>query len=270
MTKICSIVRNLEEIKKLENLVDSFIVPIKNFSINYEKYFTLEEVKKIKTKKELFISINRNIHNKELDNLKELLENLKEINIQGIIFYDIAIINLKKKLNLNYDLVWAQEHLTTNYMTVNYWNKKGAKYTYLSSEITKNEINEIAKKTKCKLFLNVFGKVPVFTSRRHLVKSYLETFDLKECNQYNLFKEEKTYPIVDTEIGTTVYTNYTLNILNEIKNLNIDYAVFNPFGIELDKYVSVLKKYKEGKKVSFKEELGFLDKETVYKVKKNV
>lgn len=268
MVKICTIVRNEKEIKNLEPLVDSFIVPIKNFSINYECYFTLDEIKKIETKKEVFISINRNIHNKDLENLEKVLLELNKLNIKGVIFYDISIVNLKQKLNLNYDLVWAQEHLTTNYMTINYWKSKGVNYTYLSSEITKKEINEIAENTDCKLFLNVFGRFPVFTSRRNLVKSYLETFDLKESKNYKLFKEDKTYPIVDTEIGTTVYTNYILNILDEIENLNIDYAVFNPFGIE--DYEKVLNSYREGKNVLYPKELGFLDKETIYKVKKDV
>lgn len=270
MVKTTAIVRNKNEINLLESLVDAFIIPLKDFSINYEAYFTLDEVKKINTEKEVFVSLNRNIHNNELDSLKQILIELNNLSIKGVIFYDIAIINLKKKLSLNYDLVWAQEHLTTNYSVIDFWNKKGAKYAYLSSEITKKEINEIAKNTKCELFLNVFGRVPLFTSRRNLVKSYIETFDLNESKKYSIFKEEKSYPIEDTKFGTTVYTNYILNILEEVKDLDIDYAVFNPYGIEENDYISVIKNFKEGKSISFPKELGFLDKETVYKVKKNV
>lgn len=270
MVKNTAIVRNKNELSLLESLVDAFIIPLKDFSINYENYLTLDEIKQINTDKEIFVSLNKNIHNNELESLKKILLELNELNIKGVIFYDIAFINLKKKLNLNYELVWAQEHLTTNYSVINFWNSKGAKYTYLSSEITKKEINEIADKTESKLFLNVFGRVPLFTSKRNLVKSYIETFDLKESKKYSIYKEEKTYPIQDTIHGTTVYTNYVLNILDEVSNLKIDYAVFNPYGIEEKDYISVLKNYKEGKTISFPKELGFLDKETVYKVKKNV
>jgi len=268
MAKITSVVRNLKEIYELESLVDAFIIPIKNFGINYENYFSLEELKKIKTDKEIFVSLNRNIHNSMLEELKKLLLELNNLNISGVIFYDIAFVNLKNKLNLKYDLVWAQEHLTTNYETINFWYSKGVKYAYLSSEITSEEINEISKKTDCKLFLNVFGRLPMFTSRRHLVNSYIETFNLKESNKYSLFKEGKQYPIDDTEIGTTVYSNYVLNILNE--KIKVDYFVFNPYGIDLKTYKDVLESYREGNKNSFSKELGFLDKETIYKVKKNV
>jgi len=268
MAKITSIVRTLKEVTELEPLVDAFIIPIKDFSINYESYFSLEELKRTKTKKEVFVSLNRNIHNSMLEDLKEILLLLNQLNIKGVIFYDIAILNLKKKLDLKYDLVWAQEHLTTNYKTVNFWNKKGAKYAYLSSEITKKEINEIKEKAKSKLFINAFGRIPMFTSRRHLVKSYIETFDLKESQIYSLFKEGKYYPIEDTGIGTTVYSDYILNILDE--NIDVDYYVLNPYGFSLKDYKIILENYQNGKKNNFPKELGFLDKETIYKVKKNV
>lgn len=267
MAKITSIVRNLKEIEELESIVDAFIIPIKDFSINYEKYFSLEELKKVNTNKEIFVSLNRNIHNSKLEELKELLVELNSFNIKGIIFYDISLVNLKRKLNLKYDLVWAQEHLTTNYSTINFWNSKGVNYAYLSSEITKDEINKIIENTNCKLFLNVFGRIPMFTSRRHLVNSYIETFKLKQSKNYSLFKENKIYPIDDTEIGTTVYSDYVLNF-NEM--IDVDYYVFNPYGIDFEEYKNVLKCYIEGKENKFPEELGFFNKETIYKVKKDV
>lgn len=262
--KTVSIVRNKEEIKILEEYVDAFIVPLKDLSINYENYFTLSEINEINTEKELFVSINKNIHNNELSLLKEGLKKLK--NVTAIIFYDVALVNLKT----SFELVWAQEHLTTNYQTINFWYEKGVKYVYLSSEITKDEINEISEKTKSKIFLNVFGYLPMFTSRRHLVNSYLETFNKEKADNYSLYKEGKNYPVVDFEHGTTVYSDYILNITSEVKDLNIDYAVFNPFKIDINDYTFVLKNFKEGKSVSFEKNLGFLNKETIYKVKKDV
>jgi len=55
MLKITAIVRNLNEISLLEPLVDAFIIPLKDFSINYESYFTLDEIKQINTEKEVFV-----------------------------------------------------------------------------------------------------------------------------------------------------------------------------------------------------------------------
>ena len=258
MEKKCAIISNLKLAYEVKDLIDVYLMPLKDLSINYPNTFTVDEIKEIKKlNKEIFVFINKNIHNNELDNLKEKLIELEKLNINGIIFYDIALVKLKKELNLKTDLVWNQEHLTTNYGAVNYWYEKGIKYTYLSSELTKREIDEIRKNTKAKLFLNVFGYIPMFTSRRHLVDNYLETFNIKEKGN-KIYKEDKFYNIIDEKNGTTVYSNYILNIKEQ---LNVDYLVYNSNMIDDDTFKNVLKNNK------LKEETGFLYKETIYKVK---
>ena len=268
--KTVSIIRNINEAKQLKT-IDAFILPIKDFSINYENYFDITELKEIiKTNKEIFVSLNKNIPNSELKNLKQTLLEIEKLNIKGIIFYDIAIVNLKNELNLKTPLVWHQEHLTTNYATVNYWYEKGCKYAYLSSELTLKELKEIKQNTKSQIFVNVFGHLPMFTSKRHLVNNYTETFKIPKTNaNKTLYKETKHYPISDTKVGTTVYSNYILNILDQDLNF-IDYIVFNPYLIEEDDFEKVIYDYKHQNKISkYPYNHGFLYKKTIYKVKKN-
>ena len=150
--------------------------------------------------------------------------------------------------------------MTTNYATANYWYDKGVKYTYLSSELTKREIKEIKEKAKGKIFVNTFGYIPMFTSRRHLVNNYLDTFSLKESGN-KIYKEGKYYFINDLEEGTSVYSDYILNIKEDI---DADYIVFNSNLIDEKDFIEILKDYKNNK---FKEETGFLYQETIYKVK---
>ena len=64
------------------------------------------------------------------------------------LYSDVCFINLKNELGLNYDLIWSQEHLTTNYGTINFWQEYGVNYTYISPDITLNEILEIKQNTK--------------------------------------------------------------------------------------------------------------------------
>lgn len=267
---IAAIINSIKQAKELKNLVSSFIMPINDFSINYEHTFSKEEIKEINKTKEVFVIVNKNIHNNELDSLKKLLLEIEKINVSGIIFYDIAIINLKNKLNLKTPLVWHQEHLTTNYQTINYWYSKNVEYTYLSSELTKKEMDEIVKNTKAKTFVNVFGYLPMFTSRRHLVNNYLECFNLNSENKSKtIYKEDKYYPISDKENGTTVYSDYILNALDEDFS-NYDYLVFNSNFIKDEDFYDTLVKFKEKKEgYRFPFEHGFLYKETIYKVKKD-
>ncbi len=269
--KVAAVIQSIKQAYEIKYLVSSYIVPITNFSINYTKTFTLEEALALKeTDKEIFLAINKNIHNNELEALEKLLIEVDKYDIAGIIFYDVALINLKKRLKLKTPLVWSQEHLVTNYETINYWYSKGAEYAYLSSELTKAEMNEIMNNSQAKLFVNVFGYVPMFTSRRHLVNNYLEYFNLNGGKKAKtIYKEEKHYPIEDGRHGTTVYSNYILNALDEDFSL-ADYIVFNSNLISEEDFYDTLVKYKKGEKdYRFPFEHGFLYQETIYRVKKD-
>ena len=66
---------------------NSFIIGLKDFSINYQEY-TLDEIKELKSNYpyiELFVSINKNIFNDDLDILLNYLKELSD----GII-YDVV------------------------------------------------------------------------------------------------------------------------------------------------------------------------------------
>lgn len=279
MTKILIMPSNMN-IEKTYSNTDGYIFGLNKWSVNMPLDISLDELKQIKKQikeKELFISLNKNIYSSELEELKKVLQELDELNLSGILYADTCFINLKKELHLKTPLVWSQEHLTTNYATINFWNQYGASYTYLSPEITLEEIKEIRKHTHVKLIVPIFGYLPMFTSKRHIIKNYLTHFHLKDHSKINYIeKEHKTYPIYDNEEGTVAYTAHILNGFEEYLELeDMDYVTLNSFTIEEETFLKVLKIYKE-KDISKKEEInnlfpnidkGFLYKETIYKVK---
>ena len=151
-----------------------------------------------------------------------------------------------KKLNLNYSLVWNQEHMTNNYSTVNFWYNNNVKYTWISNDITLREMQEIKENTNSSLFVTLFGYIPIFASKRPLIKNYLKTFKLKDNSKVNYMeKEGKVYPVINNEEGTFVYTNFILNGLSEKLKLNYDYIVLNSFLIDDDKFIKVLDIFNE-------------------------
>ena len=283
--KLLIMPKSIDQIESLIEDIDGVIVGIKDLSINQPAYFTLDEIKKINeiiknNGKEIFVSLNKNMFNKDLEILEYTLLQLDNLKLNGILYYDIAIVNFKKNLKLVTPLVWNQEHLTTNYLTSNFWYEYGAKYTMLSSEITIDEINEIALNTNAKTMVPIFGYLPMFVSRRHLVKNYLDTFKIKDDSNINYIeKENKTYAIIDSNDGTIAYSNKCLNGINETLKLNVDYIVLNSFNINNATFKRVVSMYNianESNIKEFKEEIdkmldtdtGFLYKETVYEVKK--
>lgn len=283
--KLLIMPKSIDQIESLIEDIDGVIVGIKDLSINQPAYFTLDEIKKINeiiknNGKEIFVSLNKNMFNKDLEILEYTLLQLDNLKLNGILYYDIAIVNFKKNLKLVTPLVWNQEHLTTNYLTSNFWYEYGAKYTMLSSEITIDEINEIALNANAKTMVPIFGYLPMFVSRRHLVKNYLDTFKIKDDSNINYIeKENKIYAIIDSNDGTIAYSNKCLNGINETLKLNVDYIVLNSFNINNATFKRVVSMYNivnESNVQEFKEEIdkmldtdtGFLYKETVYEVKK--
>ena len=283
MKKLIIIPNSKEIIDKTRKEIDGFIIGIENlctnicFCINKDNINILNELKD----KEIFISINKNISDNELDLVKDYLILLNNYSIKGILIYDIGIFNLYKKLDLNYEIYWSQEHLTTNYASINYWNNEGFNGVYLSNDITKEEIKEILDNIDCKTMMTIFGYIPMFVSKRHIVDNYLDYFSLNDNSKINYIeKEDKLYPIVDNNIGTICFNNNILNGIKAYLDLNIDYCILDSFNIDSHKFIKVIEYFKDVdiKNINKLEEKinkmfkniddGFLNTKTIYKVKK--
>ena len=277
MKKIMIAPKNKDMILKTMDKVDAYLLGVENFSVNVPCSFSLEEIKEIKDilkkqKKEIFLSLNKNMFSSDLQNLEVCLEKIEELFIDGICFYDVSIPSIMKRRNFKTPLVWSQEHFTTNYLTMNYWFDSGVTFTQLSNEITKEEIDEIRKNTKMKLISQVFGYIPMFYSKRPLVTNYKKVFSLEEKSDiYYMEQEGKKYPL--REIGTS-FEGYYADILNaylEVDTLSVDYLLFNSFLIEEESFIEVLRCYREKDKESLEKlyplENGFFHTKTVYRVK---
>lgn len=228
----------------VKDKVDGYIIGINGMSVNIPYNINLEQLSDLNYDKEIFISLNKNMENKDIDSLKEILEELNHYPVKGVLYSDVCFVYIKDQIKLNYDLVWSHEHFTTNYQTINYWSKFGIKYTYLSSDIILKDVLKIRDNTDNKLMINVFGYLPMFVSKRHIVKNYLNKFNLNDKSNINYIgKDDKIYPIIDNKIGTMVYSNNILNALSEyykLKNKGIDYIVFNGFDIDNNILIQVL------------------------------
>lgn len=286
MAKIMVIPNSYDDIDKLIDCVDAIVVGIKDLSVNCleidsSKITTLVQTVHSKSKK-VFISLNKNMHNSNLEDVKETLVKCEELNVDGIFYCDVAVLTLHQKLNLKLPLIWSAEHLATNYNTINYWTKFGISYAFLSNEITIHEIDEISKNTSIPLIAQAFGYIPMYVSKRHAIDNYLKHFNLTTNSQdFYIFKEEKKYPILERKDNTEIYSYFILNAIAEYVNSELEYVLLNGFKIELDKFIEVINLFKtvtDENKLEYKEridsmfdntDLGFLYKEAIYQVKKS-
>lgn len=270
--------------------VNGLILSLKDYSVQSPIYFDLEEIKQIKKENpslELFISINKNLLNSDIDPLKEVLKELDELNLQGIFFYDLALLQLKKELNLKLDLVWSQTHMVNNFKTCNYYHSKGVKYALLGKEITLEEIIEIIKKSSITPMVEVLGLPSVAFSKRKLITNYYK--DLNKETKPTLDVLEKvtnsTYHLTEDKNGTSFFLKELVNgtaIIKELYENNLEYIIMRGYGIEEELFTEIVKDTKEYLStnctdisyVTKYEKLGnntnFFFKKTIYQVKKNV
>ena len=282
---------NTLELGTYLKFTNSFIIGLKDYCVNYYEA-DIEDIKEITNKYrdiELFVSINKNIFNDDLEELKNIIIQLAKMNIKGLIFYDLSILNIIKEFNLDISLVIAQDHLITNYNICNYYYEKNVEYAYLSSDITKDEIIEISEKSKIKLITFFFGNLLITHSKRKLLTNYYDYYKIKNKKNSGLIKEknkEDTYYIEENKIGTNILTEKILNSANffyELKN-KIEYAVLDSnirdsnfksfldvvelYNLALNNKISK-EEFIEKNKEIMKKELydGFFNKKTIYKVK---
>lgn len=275
-------VNNIEEYKKIG--ANAFIFGLKGFSSGYSLNLEVEEIKAIIEKNqdvEIFVAANKNIFNSELLDLKQKLIELDSTKVKGVLFYDLAVLNIKIENNLSLDLVWNQTHMVTNYNTCNFYYNKGVKYGLLSGEITLEEINEIKSKTQMTLFATVMGYPIMSFSRRTLLNNYfLSNNKKKDKNIYTITNDNEDYIIEEEDSGNAIFYGKVLNGSNVLNSINVDYAVLNEFNIDKEVFKKVLSLYKriieekDNNKIKEVDRIlgeyrGFFYQKTIYKVKKN-
>jgi collagenase-like PrtC family protease len=278
--KLIGTISNVEEIKTSK--LDVFLVGLDNLSINYDT-FSFKNIKKINMSHEVIVALNKNYHNHELESVKEALISLSDIKVKGVIFCDMAVLNIVKNYDIDINLIYYADHQTTNYQTINFLLNEGCGGAFISSEIVYEDIKDIINKVSNDklLIVQVFGYQSIFVSERRMVTNYMNKFKLKG-NPTSIKKEGKTYLVKDNEAGTVVYSSYVLNALKEALKLKKDnvYFFLNNLGIDNNIYNEIVNIFKsvneENKNELFTKinsmipntDLGFFYKKTVARVKK--
>ena len=275
--------------KEISNYIDScdaLLLGLENFSVLNSVTFSLTEIREIINKypkMEIFVKMDKNIFNKEIDEVRRVLLELEQMSIRGVFFYDLAILELKQELSLSLDLVWSQTHMVTNTRTCDYYFHQGVHYALLSKEITLDEIVSIAKESSISTIVEVVSLPSVGYSRRRLVHNYYE--DLGENGSSTLLVLEKitnkNYLVKEEENGTGFLLDEVLNgtsVISSLYQADVDYVLFREEGIssflellhDTKKYIvdgcsdaSYVEKYKK-----LGDSTGFFFKKTIYRVKK--
>lgn len=289
MSKICLLPKAIDEI----NLdIDAIIIGYKDFNSLNVLELNMDEIGELRKNytKEIYISFNQLINDNRIESVKEILKKISDLNINGVLFDDLGVLQVVKENNLNINLIWANTHQVTNYITINNYERIGVKGAIISPDITLNEIIETKENTSSKLFVPIFGKFEIFSSNRYLLSNYLKYINNDATDKTHYIENNNTkYPIYEDNNGTHIINGNILNGLNEYTKLlenNIDYILINSYDIDnielvVDSFNKVRKMYEENnidnsvvntlqKELTDDINKGFLYTETIYKVKSDV
>ncbi len=272
--------------ENLEFNCDGLILAIKDYAVESNTYFTLDEIKNIRDSfnGEIFVKLNKNLMNDDISFVKGILVQLDKMNITGVFFYDLAVLELKRELNLNIDLVWNQTHMVNNYKTCNYYYSKGVKYALLGKEITLDEILEIINLSDITSMVEVVSKPSVAFSKRKLVSNYYKDMGIDGSNE--IIVNEKVsnlnFDIKEDSNGTVFFLDLITNgtsIIRDLYDNGCSYIIMREYGIDnfrelvndTMEYIkdscsdlSYVLKYKK-----LGDSTNFFFKKTIYRVKKN-
>ena len=276
--KVLGVIKDNNYLEYLNSGLDGLILPLENFSVDYFKYYSISFIKEYKknTNKLCFVVINKMIFNNELDSLLDILKELEKIAVDGVFFYDLAVLSLVKENSLNLNLIYNATHMVTNSYTINLYYDLGVKGAYLSNEITKDEILNIRNNTKSDFFILLLGNPVVAMSRRSLLTSYFVNKNKSKSDLITI-KEPKSgqeFLVKEDNNGTTFFYNKRLNLSNVYEELvgnNINYGIIEQGNFDSNQYKELIKSFVNFDKKKIDElaghNRGFLYRETIYKVK---
>lgn len=219
--------RKKELLEKVLPVVDGVIVG-KDFTSSY--HLSLDDISYINkyckdNNKKVYIVLDNFINEEELNSLKEYFNFIKELNVDGIYFHDLGIMDIAKNYDLFNKLIYDGKTVLCNSLDTTFILNKGIDSVVLSREITLKEIKDIIHCNAGKVDLQIFGHLRMSYSKRKFLKNYFNEIN-KEYDYLNketlyLVEEKRDYkmPIVEDENGTYIYTDYVLEMFNEICDL---------------------------------------------------
>lgn len=201
---------------------NTFILPLKDYSIGFNVYFDIDEINKIAKCNTVYVIMNRLLHKQVYDfDLSKFDDNIK------FIVEDIGLLSFIPRNRI----ILYEHHILSNYKAVNYLNTLGINSVVINNDLTIDELMKINNECKSNIFYFYVSKNTLMYSRRALVSNFNKYYNINSNeNYYNLneksshhkliVKEEKTGSVIlnDRIFCSSKYLN-KLKCFNLIINL---------------------------------------------------
>ncbi len=260
--KIAATLTNPASIQPLVDAgCDIFIVGIDHLSHRMNKTFSLEEfiplAETIKAHhKQVYVNLNRIVHDEDLNALSTAMAVMKERDIEGILFTDLAVFMLAEKVQLTDRLIYAPETYSTHSYDLAFWQAEKIKGIVLSREVTLTDIETIAQDSPLPIYFYGHGYLNMFHSRRPLIENFFKHTNDRNpeamIDRRNLTIVEEIrdahYPIYQDEYGTHIFRDKpreSFTVFEQLKKA-LDVLIIDSVLIEEEAFIQAVADYRSG------------------------
>ena len=134
----------------IDNGADAVYLGLKEFTMRANaKNFSLNEVKKIielchNKKVKVYVTLNSIIYDKEIKKVESIVKKLR--NADGVIFWDLSVLELLKKYKIK--PILSTQASVSNFESAKFYYNLGVRRIVLARELSLEQIKEIIKKIK--------------------------------------------------------------------------------------------------------------------------
>ncbi len=147
--------------------------------------------------KKVYVTVNIVLHNKDALEVLSYVKKLDELNVDGIIVSDPAVIKIAKE-NTKLNIILSTQQSLLNYEALSFYEKEGIKRVVLGRECTRDEIKEIIDKLNIEVECFIHGAMCACYSGRCVMSNFLTNRDANRggCSQicrwnFDLYDENK-------------------------------------------------------------------------------
>jgi len=173
----------------INNGADAVFFGIKGFNMRAgAKNFSVKDLSKIakiahKNNVKVYLAVNIIIYEEEIKKVTELLKKVKKSGIDAIICWDLAIIQIAKKIGVEVHI--STQASIANSEAAEFYRKLGATRVVLARECSLEQIKQIRKHTKVEIEVFIHGAMCVSMSGRCFMSQFLygKSANRGECSQ---------------------------------------------------------------------------------------
>jgi len=181
--------------------------------------------------KKVYVTVNAFPHSRQINVLKNHILKIIALNPDALIVADPGVIDYIRSIS-KIPIHLSTQANTTNYLSVNFWQKQGVDRIVLARELSIKDIADICEQTKMSIECFVHGAMCMAYSGRCQISNYMASRDpnqgrcIQACRfKYKLYGLEEElrpgeiFPIYEDEEGTHMLNSKDLCMIEHIPEL---------------------------------------------------